>query len=86
MYDSIADLYHLVYDDWNAAIARQASALDKVIANSIGPAPHSLLDVSCGIGTQALGMAALDYQVTAAQTCRQAQWLVHDAKHKAVGL
>ena len=66
MYDEIADLYHLVYEDWEAAIVHQASALDKVITDWIGHAPHSLLDVSCGIGTQALGMAALKYRVSAA--------------------
>ena len=66
MYDEIADLYHLIYEDWEAAIVRQASALDDVISSMIGCTPHSLLDVSCGIGTQALGMAARNYQVCAA--------------------
>lgn len=66
MYDEIADLYHLVYDDWDAAIAHQASALDQVISELIGCAPHFLLDVSCGIGTQTLGLAARNYQVSAA--------------------
>ena len=45
---------------------RQASALDRVISSMIGCTPHSLLDVSCGIGTHALGMAARNYQVCAA--------------------
>ena len=65
MYNEIADLYHLIYKDWDAAIAYQASALDQVISDLIGSPPHSLLDVSCGIGTQALGMAARNYQVSA---------------------
>ena len=65
MYNEIADLYHLVYDDWDAAVAHQASVLDHVITNLIRCAPHSLLDVSCGIGTQALGLAARNYQVSA---------------------
>ena len=65
MYDEIATLYHLVYPDWNAAIARQAAALDAIIREHVGPPPRSILDVSCGIGTQALGLAALGYTVTA---------------------
>ena len=65
MYDEIATLYHLVYPDWNAAIAQQASALDAVIRQHVGTPPRSILDVSCGIGTQALGLAALGHAVTA---------------------
>jgi SAM-dependent methyltransferase len=65
MYDEIATLYHLVYRDWNAAIAQQAEALDAIIRTRVGPPPRSVLDVSCGIGTQALGLAALGHVVTA---------------------
>ena len=65
MYDEIAALYHLVYQDWNAAIVQQAAALDAIIRTQVGPPPQSILDVSCGIGTQALGLAALGHVVTA---------------------
>jgi SAM-dependent methyltransferase len=65
MYDDIADLYHLVYEDWEAAIQRQSAALDKLFQQFIGRPPHSVLDVSCGIGTQALGLASIGYRVTA---------------------
>ena len=65
MYDEIARLYHLIYRDWNAAIAQQAAALDAIIRQHVGPPPRSILDVSCGIGTQALGLAALGHAVTA---------------------
>src|SRR5262245_991032 len=65
MYDEIAPLYHLIYSDWNAAIAQQAAAIDAIIRTHVGPPPRSILDVSCGIGTQALGLAALGHAVTA---------------------
>jgi hypothetical protein len=39
MYDEIATLYHLVYRDWNAAIAQQAAALDAIIRKYLGPFP-----------------------------------------------
>jgi len=65
MYDEIATLYHLVYSDCNAAIAQQAAGLDAIIRKHVGPPPRSILDVSCGIGTQALGLAALGHAVTA---------------------
>jgi SAM-dependent methyltransferase len=65
MYNDIASLYHLVYPNWNEAIAKQGTALNGVISNFVGAAPRSILDVSCGIGTQTLGLAALGHNVTA---------------------
>ena len=65
MYDEIASLYHLVYPNWNEAIERQGEALNGVVSDFVGSAPLSILDVSCGIGTQALGLAALGHRVTA---------------------
>src|SRR5215468_6533825 len=65
MYDEIAMLYHLIYRDWNAVIAQQAAALDAIIRQHVGPSPRSILDVSCGIGIQALGLAALGHAFTA---------------------
>src|SRR5260370_37019741 len=65
MYNEIATLYHLIYRDWNAVIAQQAAALDAIMREHVGPSPRSILDVSCGIGTQALGLAALGHAVTA---------------------
>jgi glycine/sarcosine N-methyltransferase len=65
MYDEIADVYHLVYEDWEAAIRWQSAALDGLIQELIGSPPQALLDVSCGIGTQALGLSARGYKVSA---------------------
>jgi len=65
MYNEIATLYHLIYRDWNAVIAQQAAVLDAIMREHVGPSPRSILDVSYGIGTQALGLAALGHAVTA---------------------
>src|SRR5215468_7433885 len=65
MYDEIAAVYHLIYPDWDATIAQQAVALDAIIRQHVGPPPRTVLDVSCGIGTQALGLAALGHAVRA---------------------
>lgn len=65
-YDALAPFYHLIFPDWEASIARQAAALDEVIrAETAEAAERTVLDVACGIGTQALGLAALGYRVTA---------------------
>ena len=67
-YDDLSDDYHLIFEDWGSAVAWQGEVLDKMIrANRHAPATEivSLLDCSCGIGTQAIGLAKLGYAVTA---------------------
>jgi glycine/sarcosine N-methyltransferase len=62
-YAGLAEHYHLIYDDWHAAMRRQAAAIDGVVRGILGAGDHSVLDCSCGIGTQALGLAQLGYRV-----------------------
>lgn len=63
-YDALAPWYHLVYQDWEASIARQGQALASLLASEWGSLPHNVLDAAVGIGTQALGLATLGFQVT----------------------
>lgn len=64
-YDRLAPFHHLIFQDWEASIERQAAALDGIIRERWGAGPLAILDVACGIGTQALGLAALGHRVTA---------------------
>jgi glycine/sarcosine N-methyltransferase len=61
-YDELAPDYHLIYQDWNAAVEHQGVALDRLIRSRL-PDARSVLDCSCGIGTQALGLAGHGYKV-----------------------
>jgi glycine/sarcosine N-methyltransferase len=63
-YDRLSHDYHLLYPDWNEAIAGQAATLARLIETAHGPTKGTVLDCACGIGTQALGLAALGYAVT----------------------
>src|SRR5262245_4778418 len=63
-YDDLADDYHLIYPDWKATIEWQGEILDRLIQSQIG-SQGSLLDCSCGIGTQAIGLASRGFQVYA---------------------
>lgn len=63
-YAGLAPLYHLIYPDWKLSMQRQADMLNSVIQEIWGDI-STVLDVSCGIGTQAIGLAELGYNVTA---------------------
>jgi SAM-dependent methyltransferase len=62
-YDDLAPFYHLIYPNWEKSIAQQAGQLDAVIRELCGDA-RIVLDVSCGIGTQVLGLTQAGYKVT----------------------
>jgi len=59
--DGLADAYHLVLEDWDAAVHRQGRLLAALLPPPAAAGP--VLDCACGIGTQALGLAALGYAV-----------------------
>ncbi len=63
-YDALAADYDALFDDWWTAAQWHASVVDGMLRRH-GVAPASrVLDCACGIGTQALGLAALGYEVT----------------------
>lgn len=66
-YDLLSEDYHLIFNDWAASAERQAQIIHAMIQNQTPKPAESLaiLDCSCGIGTQALGLAKLGYRVTA---------------------
>jgi glycine/sarcosine N-methyltransferase len=65
LYEELAGDYHLIFADWQAAVRWQGETLDRLIrAYADGP-PLTVLDCSCGIGTQAIGLAQRGYQMHA---------------------
>lgn len=67
-YDNLAEEYHLIFEDWHNAISWQGEVLSKLILsklNDLNINDVSVLDSSCGIGTQAIGLAKKGYTVTA---------------------
>lgn len=64
-YDHLAPQYDKLFLDWKRATDEQAEILDNIFKKyGFCPAAH-VLDCACGIGTQAIGLAHLGYQVTA---------------------
>jgi SAM-dependent methyltransferase len=64
-YERLAGDYHLIFADWKQEVFRQGKVLDALIRLQMGAAARTVLDCSCGIGTQAIGLAAQGYTVHA---------------------
>ena len=60
-YDELADDYHLMFQDWDVSMEYQASVLSAVIEAGTKRSAGRVLDCSCGIGTQAIGLARMDH-------------------------
>jgi SAM-dependent methyltransferase len=64
-YDKLASHYDKLFHDWHATTKEQALILDKIFRDNHFDTTTSILDCACGIGTQAIGLASLGYNVTA---------------------
>jgi len=69
-YEELADRYHLIFEDWNSAIERQARILGPLLTSQTSVYPLKILDCACGIGTQAIGFAAMGHHVVASDLSR----------------
>src|SRR5579859_538968 len=63
-YNDLAEHYHLIFEDWDRSIERQASVLGPLLEARAGAAPLKVLDCACGIGTQTIGLAKRGHRVT----------------------
>ncbi|KUJ37516.1 class I SAM-dependent methyltransferase [Streptomyces sp. NPDC093228] len=82
-YDELADDYHLIYANWDASIRRQGEVLDGLM----GRDHAAVLDCSCGIGTQAIGLALRGHRVTGTDlSARAAARAAREAARRKVSL
>jgi SAM-dependent methyltransferase len=63
-YDELAPHYHLLFEDWDAAVRWQGGVLKRLLGRLAGPGPKRVLDAACGIGTQAIALALEGHAVT----------------------
>ncbi len=85
-YDGLAPAYHLLYADWHQVVREQGEFFNRFIRYRLSYANGEairLLDASCGIGTQALGLAQHHFTVTATDLSPQA---VERARREAAEL
>jgi len=64
-YENLTDDYQHFFADWKKEVHRQGEVLNALIRRHLGMRPLTVLDCSCGIGTQAIGLALYGYQVHA---------------------
>ena len=64
-YDNMATQYDKLFLDWESTTREQADILDRIFQEYGFDRTASVLDCACGIGTQAIGLAALNYSITA---------------------
>jgi glycine/sarcosine N-methyltransferase len=64
-YDGLAEDYQAIFADWDSSVVRQGEIIDEVIRAAMPEGASSVLDATCGIGTQAIGLALRGYEVTA---------------------
>ncbi|MEX5718466.1 class I SAM-dependent DNA methyltransferase [Geodermatophilus maliterrae] len=71
-YDALAAEYHLLFPDWWAAAQWHGEVIAGVLAARGVRPPATVLDCTCGVGTQALPLAALGYRMTGTDLSRRA--------------
>ena len=78
-YKQLAGDYHLIFPDWKKAVLKHGEFLDNLIRSHMDASPLSVLDCTCGIGTQAIGLALRGYEVHATDLSPEA--VEHAAKN-----
>ncbi len=66
-YNQLSNDYHLIFKDWDSSVRWHSNTLDRIIQKNKNAHRQNLtlLDCSCGIGTQAIGLALLGYNIHA---------------------
>ncbi len=71
-YDALASEYHLLFPDWWTAAQEHGQVIAGILADRDVRPPARVLDCTCGVGTQALPLAALGYRTTGTDLSRLA--------------
>lgn len=89
-YDDLAEYYDLIYADWGKSMVRQGEAIAQILLEHFPVRAGGglrLLDVSAGIGTQALPLAQLGHRVTARDlSTRAIDRLSREAQYRGLSI
>lgn len=81
-YNNMASQYDQLFLDWKTTTHEQADFLDTIFKDYGFDYHAQILDCACGIGTQAIGLALLGYNVTASDISNGE---LEEAKKRALG-
>jgi SAM-dependent methyltransferase len=84
-YDSLAETYDLYYLDWDKEINAQAETIRRLLPDVAGNG-RRVLDCSCGIGTQALGLAVVDRVVATDFSLASVQRAMREGRDRQLDL
>jgi SAM-dependent methyltransferase len=70
-YEELTPLYHLIFPNWDESMRHQGERLAGLIKEE-WPQSQQILDVSCGIGTQAIALSQQGYSVVASDLSNNA--------------
>jgi glycine/sarcosine N-methyltransferase len=62
-YDNLADNYQFIFVNWKQSVYRQADYFSNLLTSLGETLFCTILDCTCGIGTQAIALATKDYHV-----------------------
>lgn len=72
LFDQLAPDYALLLQNWESYLTEQGKLLDRLFKAYAGQPVRTVLDCTCGIGTQCLALASLGYRVTGTDISNQA--------------
>lgn len=64
-YDDLSEVYRYIFPDWRISAKRQGGILHKLLEKLGFAPPQSMLDCTCGIGTQTFGLAEQGWRIHA---------------------
>ena len=70
-YDEMAEVYRYIFQDWDKSVEWHGEVIDAIIRRNFGGRVKSILDASCGIGTQLIGLAGRGYAMTGSDISRK---------------
>src|SRR3990167_890076 len=64
-YDELSEQYHLISSGWDESVKSQGEILNRILQENTQNSRLDILDCSCGIGTQAIGLALKGHNIFA---------------------
>src|ERR1700760_1296606 len=80
-YDDLAESYHLMFENWSHTVDRQAAILGPILEQHTGKSSAYVLDCTCGIGTQTIGLAQRGHTLVGSDLSGSAvAWAMSEAR------